>query len=639
MINLRRYQVRAVENFKDWVTKPERIGTIILATGVGKTYTASACLKEFDGKILWVAHREELIEQAKNSLANIITDRSICVEMAEQRADANADIVVGSVQTLSRNRKHLEGFEPNIIVIDEYHHYAENNIQYDGLLQRWPNAKVLGLTATPWRASGEPLPLGRTLIQMDIGTAVDKGYLVPPVPETLISQVSLADVKTKMGDFDLKGLAEAVNVDSRNQLIADKIIELVTQRQRQGILFAVNVEHSKAMFNLLKDRVRAAEIYGETPSEQRREIINKIRNGEIDILLNNLVATEGFDVPHLSFVIMARPTRSLGLYIQCIGRGLRTFNNKSDCIIVDVFDKIKAKQNRMTFSDMAKSGDLYGEKKQASSILQSEVKVDPISNKLIHFPVIIKPRQIERWLTDEDTFSISSWAISKYQWVLTWTQEKQIQAQTTKQVWSKFTDLKKCIGSQVKHATFGEGLVKKILEQGDTPKVLVEFGWGDERVILTSHLERKIQIKEDLPGQFEIVKVPKLFYMCMPGEEIKGRFLAFEKSASDLVLTDDKEMTIWEADKYLVELAKADGVFPLVRTGAKWKNDPASDKQLSLIKNISHRINFDLDLTSLTKGDVSSVIEQSKWQTIIIEKFGTDYKNQLLGYDRNLEDV
>ena len=218
----RRYQIRTKENFSKWAGSPSSLATIILPTGTGKTITAGLCLDSIPGAtILWVAHREELIDQAYNALKSTVSwAPNIQKEIASLKADPKSDIIVGSVQTLARIRPHLENYSPNIIIIDEYHHYSDDNVTYAGLLKKYPNAQVLGLTATPWRYSGsKELPLGETLFEMDVGAAIRHGYLVPAVPEVLKSNVSLANVKSSMGDFDIKQLSSTVNVEERNKLI------------------------------------------------------------------------------------------------------------------------------------------------------------------------------------------------------------------------------------------------------------------------------------------------------------------------------------------------------------------------------------------------------------------------------------
>ncbi len=645
MIELRRYQQRCVENFKHWLTTDSRIASITIPTGTGKSLSASACLTHFHGKVLWCAHRQELIFQAKEALELLHPQAKISLEMSEYKADPEADMVVGSIQTLAKNRKNLENFYPDIIVIDEYHHVSEDNSTYQNLFQRWPKSRMLVLSATPWRSSGEKLDLGTNLISMDIGTAVAKGYLVTPIPQILETNTSLAEVNTRAGDFELKSLTSAINVEERNVLIANKAIDLIKIHQRQGIIFAANVEHSKALFDLLKGQVRAAEIYGDTPWEERQELIRQIKNKDIDVVVNNMILTEGTDIPHLSFAIMARPTKLLGLAIQCIGRVLRLFPGKKDAIIVDVYDKIKVKQTRVTFKDVAAAGDLYGDRKRSTQILTAEPKIEEIAKKLINFPIFIRPEKLDRWLVDDEAFSISSWVLNPDQWVISWSAEVKTQKQISKPIWVPFESLPlnsvNLTGRPVRHPKFGQGTIKSIAEVGKEPKLLINFEWDTDRVMLMKSLERVGYIQEDVPNEFEINKVERLFYLCFPETENLGRLLAFERAGKELHLKDDKRLAKTEVEIYLEQQATEDGVLGLVKSNAKWKKQPASDKQIEFVKKLMSqgRIGFDLDLEVLNKGEVSAIIEQSKWQEVINQKFGTDCKNKLLGYDISIEDV
>lgn len=296
---LRKYQKKAVANFCEWFTaRNDMLATIIMATGLGKTYTAANCITSQYAdskkiKVLWAAHREELIDQAFRELKTCIPDANIQIEMAKNRADSSADIVVGSVQTLARSRKNMNGFEPDLIVIDEYHHYHEKNTQYHGLLERYPKAKVLGLTATPFRFIGGDIPLGVKLIEMDIGVAIAHNYLVPPKAETLKTNTSLAGVKSRAGDFATDELSAAVNNKERNELITNRIVKAVREEGRNGILFAVDVQHAKDMATMLREKgIVTGEVYGETPKDERCELMEKVRNKKIEVLVNNLVCLD-----------------------------------------------------------------------------------------------------------------------------------------------------------------------------------------------------------------------------------------------------------------------------------------------------------------------------------------------------------
>jgi len=647
----RRYQEKTIEAFDFWFNSNDKLATIILPTGCGKTYVASVALSKIkDKKILWVAHREELIDQAYNTLCSTIKERKIDVEMADRKAEPSSDVVVGSVQTISRQRSHLDGFEPDIIVIDEYHHWHEDNKQYAGLNEKWPKAKILGLTATPYRFSGGELPLGNKLINLNIGTAVNHGYLVPPVAETLISNVSLADVKTRVGDFDISQLSKAVNVESRNKLIANKVIDLIKNKKRQGILFAVDVEHAKAMFNMLKDHVRAAEVYGDTPKEVRRELMDKARNGEIDILINNLVFTEGTDLPHLSFVVVARPTRSLGLYSQMIGRGLRKNQGKNDCIIVDVFDKIKARQSRVTFNDMAAEGDLYGDKNRSLNILKAKPKTkkieeaEKIAEKLIHFPIFIRKSRDDRWQMDNDTWSISSWSLSDDQWIVTWSKEVTVKPSIIKkEIWMPMfgpphhTEINDSFF--VRHKQYGDGVVKGVVKNNNQHFIVTQFS-DVIKEVKVDDLDKK-EIVQMSSGEEKRGRVSRIFYIFYSKYNKDGRLLHFIKKGNDLILKDDVKDNRDNLNKFIVEKSYQDEAFALVRSDAQWKKSLASDAQKKLLNNLIRdgKIGSDLDMNEITKGEANELIDQVMWRDLINKFFSTADKTKLIGYSGESDDV
>jgi len=650
----RRYQERTVEAFEKWKDSDSKLGTIIMPCGVGKTFVAAQCLNKIKNrKVLWVAHREELIDQAQNTLSEIIENRFIDREMAEHKASYQADIVVGSVQTLARKRKHLKDFVPQFIVIDEYHHRSDKNVTYQGLIDRFPEAKIVGLTATPWRFSGEKLPLGEVLFQMDIGSAVAHKYLVPPKPEVLKSKTSLANVKTRMGDFATKELSETVNTEERNELIAKRVLEYIKDHKRQGILFGVDVAHAHSMYERLRHECRAAEVYGETPKDERRYLMDKIRAGEIDILCNNLVATEGFDAPHLSFAAIARPTRSLGLYIQMAGRVLRPFSNKHDARIIDVFDKIKIRQSRVTFVDMAAEGDLFGERKRAASLLDAELnttnekKEGKVAEKLENFPIFLLKAATDRWTTDDQFLPITSWAIATDQRIVTWTEENLDNKLLTKEKYVAFSQkpsITQCRARSilVNHSRFGAGV---IVDDGIGVEVRVEFeatGWNPKRrLYIPIHEIRYRNVIKEINPNPKKNKVDKLFYFCFPIGASKGRVIEMTRNKWELVVESDSKMTLDEAKSFIVGRAKDAGILPLVRSDAYWKKATASQKQKDLLFNWVQggKIGFDLDINTASKGDASAIIDQLKWQPLINKKFGTDSKHKLLGYDKSVEDI
>jgi superfamily II DNA or RNA helicase len=643
-IKPRRYQEKAIANFLDWIENKKKLASIILPTGTGKTKTAIWSIKQKPGlRVLWVAHREELIDQAFKEFTEMIPGLNVQVEMAASRAGADADVIVGSVQTLHRNRKNIQDFVPDLVVVDEWHHYDKTNKSYHGLMERYEEAKFLGLTATPYRFIGGDLPVGEKLIEMNIGTAVRHGYLVPPNPQILKTDVSLADVKTRAGDFAINELAAAVNVENRNRLIAKRIVQLVKEQGRKGILYAVDVNHSKAIFDILKKDVRVGEVYGETEKEERRELMARIRAGEIDVLCNNLVATEGFDVPHLDFITIARPTKSLGLYTQMMGRGLRLFENKKDCIVVDVFDKVKITQARVTYSDVAAAGDMDGSQTRAESIIAEQ-----IADKLENFPVIISLKRDERWTVDEDTWFAPAWILAENQWVITWTKrDERVDTGTYDYVPFKFPPSNKVLARypiSVYHDKYGEGLAHAFELSNNqfidiaNPVLVVDFNGVSKSVPLSDLRKRE--------PRFERKKLEKpiqrAFYICMRPDKDYGRVICIEQEKPGVyTVVDDVKGDSTTLNEMVKVAAEQDDMSAIVRKDAKWRERLITDKQKKALQNYISwgKIKDDIDLDSMTGGDASAIMDQINWHEPINRLFGAKSQEELIGYDALWDDV
>lgn len=637
----RRYQARAIENFQSWVHRPnDLLATIILPTGTGKTKTASWALEELfqqeRPKVLWCAHREELIEQAAAELGQI-PGISLNIEMAERRADPSVDIIVGTVQTLYRSRKNMKGFVPNIIIVDEWHHYDVKNKQYHGLMEKFPDAHTLGLTATPFRYMGGDLPLGTKLIEMDIGLAVAHEYLVPPKPEALKSDVSLAAVKSRAGDFALNELSEAVNVEHRNHLIAQRIIAAVKDEKRQGILFGVDVAHAQAMAALLEKEVRVGQVYGETPKDERRELMKRVRGGDIDVLCNNLVCTEGFDVPHMSFIGIARPTKSLGLFCQMMGRGLRLFEGKQDCLVIDVHDTVKVSQSRVTYSQVASAGDIDGSQRRAESIIS-----EPVADKLDNFPVVMRLHSGDRWVVDDKRWFSPAWMLAANQWVITWSKEYEAEPSSEKD-WVPFQKMPSQPQVRnhpivVRHQKFGEGVAHDVAYGLAESFLIVNFEQHGDKQIPVSMLEKqKVRFdkkKLDTPIQ-------RAFYICMKADGTGGRVISLKLVGRQFHVVGEAIGDQTTINEVIRAAAAEDDMENVVKTNAKWRNRSATKSQIGLIKNAMDwgKLSSDVDLKTLSSGDASTLIDQIKWKDRLDLFFGSKDRKQLIGYADSEDDV
>ena len=343
LLKLREYQSEALEEVHKKFLAGLNSQLIVLPTGSGKTILMAAIGKHFNKRMLLLAHREELIQQAFDKFKLYWPEADIGICKAEKENTKN-QIIIGSVQSCSRQKK-LEllkesGFD--ILMIDEAHHATADSYQkiINELGFRQDKAKLLiGVTATPNRTDKQWL--GETFEKItysrSISTMIKAGYLSPAIGRKILTNFSLKSVRTQNGDFSIVDLSEAVNTPERNTFIAEKYKTYAAGRK--GVAFCVDVKHCQELasaFELVG--IRAKAIWGDMPVDDRRKILKELTTGEIQISMSCGVLTEGFDEPSINCIVMARPTKSQSLYIQCIGRGLRLWPGKQDCLVLDFTD-------------------------------------------------------------------------------------------------------------------------------------------------------------------------------------------------------------------------------------------------------------------------------------------------------------
>ncbi|MCP4446048.1 MAG: DEAD/DEAH box helicase [Myxococcales bacterium] len=322
---------------------------LALPTGAGKTIVFSELIRQARHDVLVLAHRDELLAQAKEkieaALARSGDTRRVEIERGEKRASKGASVLVASIRSLHEGRigKVLVGRDIRLIIYDECHHAVadanRNVLESIGCFDPdWPGTLV-GVTATTRRADGkglgeifEEIVAERTLQQM-----IEDGYLRPLRGLRIETKSSLENVATRGNDFELESLEEAVDVEGRNQLVARSITELC--RDRRTIAFCVGVRHAENLSRALNELgVRAGMVCGEMPKVDRRRTLKKFREGKLQVITNVGVLTEGFDDPGVSAIVMVRPTRSEALYLQCVGRGMRLDPSAQDCLVLDFVD-------------------------------------------------------------------------------------------------------------------------------------------------------------------------------------------------------------------------------------------------------------------------------------------------------------
>lgn len=330
-LTLRPHQAADLDQLRANIKAGIRRQILVAPTGYGKTCVAGAMIEAAvaRGKYchFW-AHRQELIQQPSDLLTAIGVEHGI-IRGSDSRRRPWAPVHVASVPTLIKRELSRA---PDLIIIDECHRAQADS--YRNLLARWPKAIVVGLTATPLRTDGRGLKMFQAMvIGPSTAELTEQGFLVPG---RLFQRTGadLSNVQTKAGDYDQTQLEEAVD---KPTLVGD----IVSHYQRiasgrTAICFAVSIKHSHHLVDQFRAAgVHAEHIDGSTPEGERRDILARLHSGGTSVVCNVGVYVEGIDCPPASCCILARPTKSLTLYLQAIGRVLRIHPGKQDAIILD----------------------------------------------------------------------------------------------------------------------------------------------------------------------------------------------------------------------------------------------------------------------------------------------------------------
>lgn len=334
-MELRPYQQEAKEAvFEQWENGTRRT-LLVLPTGCGKTIVFAKitedCVRHGD-RVLILAHRGELLEQAADKIHKA-TGLGCAVEKAEESCQGSwFRIVVGSVQTMMREKR-LGRFPAdyfNTIIIDEAHHCISDS--YQRVLQHFPEAHVLGVTATPDR--GDMRNLGQyfeTLAyEYTLPKAIKEGYLCPIKALTIPLKIDMSSVSVQAGDFKAGDISTAL--DPYLERIAQEMEKYC--RDKKTVVFLPLVKTSQKFRDILNGhRFQAAEVNGD--SQDRSEVLEAFEKGNYNVLCNSMLLTEGWDCPSVDCVVVLRPTKVRSLYCQMVGRGTRLSPGKDHLLLLD----------------------------------------------------------------------------------------------------------------------------------------------------------------------------------------------------------------------------------------------------------------------------------------------------------------
>jgi len=321
-----------------------------MPTGTGKTRLFTSIIRDINiwglrhnlnYRILIIAHRSELIEQSSRCLDKYHIKHGVLAGAMKDKRDLMQMIQVASIQTITHpaNRYLIEELQFDFIIIDEAHHAVANS--YQKLWKYCPNSKKLGVTATPWRMnnSGFTQIFDTFIPSMSIREFIQKGWLatykyysIPNNSEIIKSIESIQEFDIE-GDYKSSALTQVFDTSKiRAQLYCSYAKNAFGKK---GIIYSISREHSEHIcLQYSCHNIAIENIDSKTPAKVRENIINAFKKGEIDIIVNVDIFSEGFDCPDIEFIQLARPTKSLVKYIQQVGRGLRKNGNKQ-CIILD----------------------------------------------------------------------------------------------------------------------------------------------------------------------------------------------------------------------------------------------------------------------------------------------------------------
>lgn len=537
-LNLRDYQVECLHTILARYRQGVRRQLVCLPTGTGKTVIFSSFPHFFKMKkrMLVLAHREELLDQARSKILHANPGLSVEIEQAERVAGSDTDVVVASVQTLGRKgSSRIDRFDPEqfyLIVVDEAHHSIAST--YTRVLEKLQvlteNTKKLlvGFTATPKRGDGQGLDkvfdeivFSRTLPEM-----ITAQYLAPVAGYRVETNVDLSEVKMRLGDFVTSHLSQTVNIEERNDLVVRIYKDYLAERQT--ICFCVDVAHTLNLADTFRSAgIAVASVTGIMGQEERRKTLCDFSEGRVRVLTNCMVLTEGYDESSIAGIILARPTRSSLLYTQMIGRGTRLHPGKKDVLIIDVVDVTK-------------------------------------DHSLVTLPSLFGL---------SDKFDLEGSTTTQVQEALNWVEHNRPWVRVD--MATSLTDLRyRCRRIN-------------LLDLQLPPELALysEFAWtavGPKTYRLGLADGESVIVSSTILSKWEAV---------------------FKSDRGEAVIVEENnpQTTIRKAERFIAE-KKSESV-KLVLRGTRWREDPASEKQKSLIT----RYNLDVP-TELTKGEASHII-------------------------------
>jgi ATP-dependent helicase IRC3 len=546
-IELRDYQQKTV----DRLASPPRDVTrslAVLPTGTGKTIVFAALLDRLlkkGDRALVIAHREELLVQAREKIAAVAPSLHVEIEQAALRASRKRkrgrSVVVGSVQTMRGKR--LQSWAPDafkVVVVDEAHHaIAESYLDlltHFGCFDDVSPTRLVGVTATPGRTDG--VGLGEAFQEIAIcytlPEMIKRGHLSEIRAWQVQTKTDLRNVKITAGDYNQAQLEKAVNNDKRN-------LEIIAAYEKyasgtQTIAFCAGVDHSHEIARLFNERGTSAKsVWGAMDKDERADVIASFHAGQTRILTNFGVLTEGFDAPGTGCIILARPTKSELLYTQMLGRGTRLHPGKDHLLVIDIEDVASGKS-------LASVASLFGLPETfqtgGGNVVQMAEELEEIEPRLRH--LALDRESLDRLLAQTKA------------------------GQNAMEIDLFFSD---------------------VAHDGEEIRAFSPLAWvklGDERYSIRPEPGYTYEISADTLGRYATRWIEGKRIRAAEDKADAFRF------ADWLIRRDHEEKVIF------------------IDTKARWRRDPASEKQIALLARLRPGQPIP---TTLTKGQAKAMID------------------------------
>ena len=352
----RDYQRRAIDSLAEyWREQKGEHPIIVAGTGAGKSVIQGVAIKEFleqwaGTRILCLTHVKELIEQNYLRLDAICPgiDAGIYSSGLKRRDMAN-QIIFGGIQSIYKKAFDFEPFD--LIFIDECHLIPKKSI---GMYKRFiddmttmnPKVKIIGLTATPFRMDNGSLIRGEERLfdgiscNISIRELVDGGYLTPLTAKEGINRISTKNLATQNGEYKAQDQVDAFHEDDLTVKALREVVMLSGERKK-WMVFCANTAHSDEVAHILNGMgVASTSVHSKITDQQRKDYIDDFKSGKTQCLVSVSALTTGFDVPEVDLIVLFRATKSAGLYLQMVGRGMRLAPNKEDCLVLDFGENI-----------------------------------------------------------------------------------------------------------------------------------------------------------------------------------------------------------------------------------------------------------------------------------------------------------